>query len=119
MDHIYNINALKDDYVNPKMDGNLSWRSIDSHMVLMTFFLCHDVFQRTGKSSRRNQMPLAPQITLESFNKWFVDFVGPISPLEKKTAMRYIITVKEYLTKRDEVTPVRDCTVVTATKFFF
>ena len=64
-------------------------------------------------------MPLAPQITLESFNKWFVDFVGPISPLEKKTAMRHIITAKEYLTRWDEVAPVKYCTAATTMKFLF
>ena len=27
LDHICNVNTLKDDYVNPIVDGNLSWKS--------------------------------------------------------------------------------------------
>ena len=30
LDHIYNINTPKDDYINPTMDGNLRWRSTSS-----------------------------------------------------------------------------------------
>ena len=30
LDHIYNIISLKDDYVNPTMDGNLIWMSNSS-----------------------------------------------------------------------------------------
>ena len=48
---------------------------------------CHiyDVCQRTGKPSRRDGIPLVPQITLQAFDKWVVDFVGPISPVGKCT----------------------------------
>ena len=42
---------------------------------------CHsyDVYQRMGKPSRRDEMPLVPKLTLQAFDKWVVDFVGPIS----------------------------------------
>ena len=30
LDHIYNVTSLKDDYINPIADGNLSWRSTSS-----------------------------------------------------------------------------------------
>ena len=30
MEHIYSITYARDDYVNPKADGKLSWRSISS-----------------------------------------------------------------------------------------
>ena len=30
LDHIYNVSTLKDDYVNPIADGNLSWRNTSS-----------------------------------------------------------------------------------------
>ena len=32
LDHLYNIMSLKEDYINPTADGNLSWRSVSSCM---------------------------------------------------------------------------------------
>ena len=76
-------------------------------------------FQWTGKLSRCNEIPLALQITLQAFDKWAVDFVGPISPLGKRTITHYIITTRDYLTRWAEASPVKDCTGVIAKKFLF
>ena len=38
-----------------------------------------DVCQRTGNPPIRDEMPLVPQPILQEFDKWVVDFVGPIS----------------------------------------
>jgi hypothetical protein len=51
-----------------------------------------DVCQRVGKPSIRDEMPLAPQLKLQVFKKWAIDFVGPINPPGKHTGARYIIT---------------------------
>ena len=32
LDHIYNVTALQEDYINPTTDGNLSWKSASSCM---------------------------------------------------------------------------------------
>jgi hypothetical protein len=57
-------------------------------------YFCHtyDICQRVGNPSRRDKIPLVPQVTLHDFDKWAVDFVGPINPLEKRSRVRYIIT---------------------------
>jgi hypothetical protein len=52
-----------------------------------------DVCQRVGNPSRRDEMPLKPQVTLKVFGKWVVDFAGPINPLVRRSGARYIITV--------------------------
>ena len=51
-----------------------------------------------------------------SMGRWFV---GPINPLGKWMSARYIITTTDYLTRWAEAAPVRDCIVVTATRFLF
>ena len=45
--------------------------------------------------------------------------MGPISPIGKRIGARYIITATDYLTRWDEVAPVRDCITATTVKFLF
>ena len=44
-----------------------------------------DVCQRVGKPYRRDEIPLALQLTLQAFKKWVIDFVGLINPPGKRT----------------------------------
>ena len=64
-------------------------------------------------------MSLVPRVTLQPFDKWEVDFVGPINPPGKRSGARYIITTTYYLTRWEEATLVIDCTTMTATRFLF
>lgn len=63
-------------------------------------------------------MPLNPQMALQPFEKWAIDFVGPIQPRGKTGAM-YIITVMEYFTHWVETQLVKDCMGTIAVNFLF
>jgi hypothetical protein len=68
-----------------------------------------DVFQRLGRPSKTNEIPLNPQVTLQEFEKWAMDFPGSINPPARRTRARYVITMIDYLTIWIEVEPVIDC----------
>ena len=61
-----------------------------------------DQCQRMGAPSFRNHWPLTPIIPLAPFEKWGIDFIGPINPpsAQKK---KYIILATDYATKWVEV----------------
>ena len=64
-------------------------------------------------------MLFVPQVTLQPFDKWALDFLGPINPLGKRTGTQYIITATDYMIRWEEATPVVDCTAATTAKFIF
>eukprot|EP00253_Pinus_taeda_P032674 PITA_32674 len=78
-----------------------------------------DLCQKTEIPLRRDELPLSPQVTLQDFDKWAIEFVVSIIPLGKKTGARYIITTTNYLTRWAEAQPVKDCSGDTAAQFIF
>ena len=89
------------------------------HVDAQDYYRSCDVCQRMGKPSKRDEMPLVPQLTLHAFDKWVVEFVGPISRAGNQIGARYIITTMNYLTQWKEDAFVKDCIATTTTKFLF
>ena len=56
---------------------------------------------------------------MQVFDKWAIDFVGPINPTTKRKRSRYIITMTKYLTRWVEATPFKDFNTETTTHFLF
>src|SRR5450759_4855007 len=57
-----------------------------------------DQCQRTGAPSFRNHWPLTPIVPLAPFEKWGIDFIGPINPASSRKK-KYIILATDYATK--------------------
>eukprot|EP00253_Pinus_taeda_P017426 PITA_17426 len=56
-----------------------------------------DSCQRAGRPGPADEMPLRPQVVIEPFERWALDFVGPINPPSNQRT--YILVATEYVTK--------------------
>lgn len=98
------------------LHAGLWWPTL--HQDSKEHYKAYDICQRIGKPLQRNDMHLNTQITLQPFEKWAIDFVGPIKP-QGKMDMQYIIIVTKYLTGWVEVQSVKDYTTIMAENFLF
>ena len=56
-----------------------------------------DKCQRMGQPTKTNEMPLQPQIVVAPFDKWGINFLGPIEPPSARKS--YILVCTNYVTK--------------------
>ena len=61
--------------------------------------------QRMGRPIKTNEMPLQPQRVVAPFDKWGIDFVGPIEPPSEGKS--YILVCTDYVTKWAEEKPMK------------
>ncbi|KAH9293205.1 hypothetical protein KI387_041589, partial [Taxus chinensis] len=78
-----------------------------------------DHCQCIGKPGRRDEMPLHPIPSAEPFEKWVIDFVGPIALAARRTGSRYVITCTDYLTRWVEAAPTKDCMAAMVARFLW
>ena len=57
----------------------------------------YDSCQRMGQPNHRDEIPLNPQVILEPFERWELDFIGPINPPSNQRV--YILVRTDYMTK--------------------
>ena len=62
-----------------------------------TYLKSCDNCQRMGKPVQFDEMPLQPQVLTDPFERWALDFVGPITPMSRKK--QYILICSDYVTK--------------------
>jgi hypothetical protein len=58
-----------------------------------------DTCQRVGKPSCRDELPLHPVRALQAFEKWVVDFIGPINP--RLSTQRPDTSLPQLITSQD------------------
>eukprot|EP00253_Pinus_taeda_P016001 PITA_16001 len=73
--------------------------------------------RRMGRPISSDEIPLQTQISIEPFEKWALDFVGPISPMSKKK--KYILVCTDYVTKWVEAKALYVATEKAVVEFLF
>eukprot|EP00253_Pinus_taeda_P025950 PITA_25950 len=76
-----------------------------------------DNCQRVGKPTLSNEMPLQPQVLIEPFEKWALDFIGPINPPSKQK--KYILVCNDYVTKWVEAKALISATENSVVNFLY
>jgi hypothetical protein len=76
-----------------------------------------DSFQWMGRPVQADEMPLQPQVLIEPFEKWALDFVGPIFPMSRKK--KYILVCTDYVTKWVEAKPLLHANEQSVVDFLF
>jgi len=76
-----------------------------------------DSCQRAGRPGQADEMPLKPQLVIEPFERWALDFVGPINPSSNQKT--YILVATEYVTKWVEAEALPRATEDSVIQFLF
>ena len=106
--------------------------NITLHKMLTTFYLwptmkiivymyCKqcNICQRVGSKLSKSAQPLHPIMPTKVFQRWGLDFIGPINSPAKSTRNRYIITATDYTTKWVGARALKDNTATLTAKFIF
>lgn len=78
-----------------------------------------DPCQRIGRPTRSSAMPLVPILAQIPFEKWGIDFVGPIAPPSRRGQKRYILVATDYVTKWAEASAVQNDNAGTVARFLY
>lgn len=77
-----------------------------------------DTCQRVGRPLKRDFMPLNPSNAQELFERWGLDFIGPLKPSRARRC-EYIVVATDYLTKWVKARALLDNSTVITAKFIY
>lgn len=98
-------------------DAGYWWPSM--HRDTYKYIQGCDPCQRMGKPTASSHWPLTPILPLAPFEKWGIDFIGPISPVAQCTQNCYIILATDYATKWVEAKATKKNDAANAATFLF
>ena len=78
-----------------------------------------DPCQRIGRPTDTSAMPLVPILAQAPFEKWGIDFVGPIAPASRNGQKRYILVATDYVTKWAEAKATKTDNASTVATFLY
>ena len=78
-----------------------------------------DPCQHVGKPTPSSAMPLILILAQNPFEKWGIDFVGPIKPPSRYGQKCYILVATEYVTKWAEALATKTDDAKTVAKFIY
>lgn len=99
------------------LDAGYWWPTI--HKDVHQFVRSCDACQRTGKPLHSRHHQLTSILPLAPFEKWGIDFIGPITPVTKGRRNRYILLATDYCTKWVEAKPTTKNDARTVAKFLY
>lgn len=70
-----------------------------------------------GQPNQTNEMLVCPQVMIEPFEKWAIDFIGPINP--KSLSKKHILVCTDFVTKWVEAKVVSFATEKIVVDFLF
>ena len=70
-----------------------------------------------GQPVQANEIPLCPQVMIEPFEEWDIDFIGPINP--KSLNKKHILVCTDFVTKWVEAKVVSFSTEKVVVDFLF
>ena len=76
-----------------------------------------DDFQRMGKPTLVDEMPLQAQVVIKPFEKWALYFVGPINPMSRRK--NYILVFTYYVRKWVEAKALNSANEQSVVDFLF
>ena len=78
-----------------------------------------DPCQRTGRPTSTSAMPLNPILAQAPFEKWGIDFVGPIAPASHNGQKCYILVATDYVIKWAEAVATKTDNASAVATFFY
>lgn len=76
-----------------------------------------DSYQRVDQPNQTNEITLCPQVMIDPFEKWAIDFVGPINPASSNK--KHILVCTDFVTKWLEAKVVSFATEIVVVDFPF
>ena len=70
-----------------------------------------------GRPTVADEIPLRPQVVIEPFDKWALDFAGPIAPMSRKK--KCILVCIDFVTKWVEAKALYQATKKSVIEFMY